>query len=138
MTNISINKEITNIFISKSSTTVQAIKNNIAIITIATQGPRGAKGKGLPLGGATGQILTKSDDESYNVQWSNITENNIYPTSVSFTYNSDGSISNINKNGLITNFSYNSNGTISTVSNTKFTKTFNYNSDNEINQIIVS
>lgn len=33
------------------------------------QGPKGDSGEGVPVGGTSGQILSKVDDEDYNVQW---------------------------------------------------------------------
>lgn len=138
MTNISVNKEIINISLNNDSTKIHAFRNNIAVIAISTQGPSGSQGEGIPQGGSEGEVLIKTNDENYNVNWANITENIIKPLSVTLTYNSEGNISAINKNGLITNFNYNSNGTVNNIANSKFTKTFTYNTDHTINEIIVS
>ena len=47
-------------------------QNNIAVFAQGLQGPQGAAGVGLPVGGTTGQVLSKIDATNYHVQWADV------------------------------------------------------------------
>lgn len=61
---------INNIEVIEDKTTIEVIEEIIDIIEVAVQGPPGV---GIPIGGETGQILTKKSNSDYDLQWMNIT-----------------------------------------------------------------
>jgi hypothetical protein len=56
-----------NITVIDNSNTLIAEECEIKIVSVAAQGPPGI---GVPTGGTTGQVLTKSSNASFDTQWS--------------------------------------------------------------------
>ncbi len=46
-----------------------SLVNNEIVISIGAQGSQGAPGRGIPVGGDTGQLLAKASDANYDTNW---------------------------------------------------------------------
>lgn len=65
---------MTSVNISSLTNTVTVTKGDTTVLTIATAGPQGPIGPGLPIGGATGDLLVKSSDANYDTTWTSSPE----------------------------------------------------------------
>lgn len=61
-----------------SSDVVEILTGEIETIEIATVGPQGIAGSGLPIGGEPYQIIFKLDSQDYNTYWNFIYHNEVY------------------------------------------------------------
>ena len=72
--------------------TVTEVVNSVVVtpdtntVVVSTPGPAGADGQGVPVGGSTGQVLSKVNSTNYNTQWSSATSGTV----TSITPASDG------------------------------------------------
>ena len=83
---IEIINDITYLEIIEDKTTVEIVEEIVDIVDVAVQGPPGV---GIPIGGETGQILTKNSNDNYDFQWMNTTTQIMDP---SYDHNGDGKV----------------------------------------------
>ena len=69
---ISVNEPTTSVTVTESVVKV-AVTESPVTVTAATSGPQGAVGQGVPAGGSTGYLLTKSSATDYATVWSDPT-----------------------------------------------------------------
>jgi len=86
---------MTNVTIVSQPTAVVVVNNAIKVtlspvsmvVNLAGVGPQGASGRGLPVGGTTGQVATKSSNADYAVSWQTPT-----PAGVTSVFGRNGAI----------------------------------------------
>lgn len=77
-------------------------------------------------------------DNSSSLFLTTVDDNDVVPLTASFSYNGDGTINTLTKDGRVSTFAYNGDGTIDTITNTDWTKTFAYNGDGTIDTVTVT
>ena len=67
-----------------------------------------------------------------------VTPADLYPETLTFTYNGDGTVAGINGATTDLDFTYNGDKTVNTIDDQTFIKTFSYNPDKTVSDISIS